>query len=124
MEKIILDTSVLMAIPQLTLDLFHEIDKVCTFSYKLFVLDATIAELERLIKGPSLSKKRAASFALKLVKGQNLTILATDQKGSVDELVSLDGYIVATVDQDLKRRLKEKGTRILTIRQKKYVVFA
>ena len=118
-----MDTSFLMAVFQLKIDILTEIDRVCDFRYEFCVLDKTIDELERLINGSLLSKRQAARLAIKLLKTRNIHILPTSGEGTVDDLlVSLDGYIVATVDGELKQRLKKKGTRILTIRQKKYVI--
>jgi len=123
MEKIVLDTNFLMAIYDLKIDVFEEIFKVCDFKYELYVLEGSIQELERFIKGNLLSKKQAALFAMKILKNKEVKVLESDFKGSVDDqLVDLVDYIIATVDKDLRKRLKEKGVKILTIRQKKYVV--
>jgi rRNA-processing protein FCF1 len=123
MEKIVLDTSVLLSIFELKIDLFEEIKKACDFRYELFIVEGTLEELERLINGLLLSKRQAAVFAEKLLQARHVKVLETENNGSVDDqLVDLDGYIVATADRELKRRLKAKGTRILTIRQKKYVM--
>ena len=123
MEKIVLDTNFLMAIYDLKIDVFEEIFKVCDFKYELYVLEGSIQELERFIKGNLLSKKQAALFAMKILKNKEVKVLESDFKGSVDDqLVDLVDYIMATVDKDLRKRLKEKGVKILTIRQKKYVV--
>ncbi len=123
MEKIVLDTNFLLAIPQLRLDIFAAIRDACDFPYELYVLQGTVDELENLINTSLLSRRRAAQFAMKVVKQKQLKVLEPESLGSVDDqLVALDGCIVATVDKDLKQRLKAKGTRILTIRQKKYVL--
>ena len=123
MEKIILDTNFLLAVFELKIDIFSEIDRVCDFPYTLFVLDRTIDEVENLIKGSLLSKKRTAKAALEIIKKKNIQLLETKDVRPVDDiLVGLDGFIVATQDMELKRRLRAKGRKILTIRQKKYVI--
>ena len=123
MEKIILDTNFLLAIFELKIDIFAEIDRVCDFPYTLFVLDRTIDEVENLIKGSLLSKKRTAKAALEIIKKKNIQLLETKDLRPVDDiLVDLNGYIIATVDMELKRRLRKRGTKIMTIRQKKYVM--
>jgi len=122
-EKIILDTNFLLAVFELKIDIFSEIDRVCDFPYTLFVLDRTIDEVENLIKGSLLSKKRTAKAALEIIKKKNIQLLETKDVRPVDDiLVGLDGFIVATQDMELKRRLRAKGRKILTIRQKKYVI--
>ncbi len=123
MEKIILDTNFLLAVFELKIDIFAEIDRVCDFPYKLYILDRTLDEVENLIKTPLLSKKLLAKAALQLIKAKNIPTLETKDLRPVDDiLVDLEGYYVATVDMELKRRLRKKGRKILTIRQKKYVI--
>ncbi|MBL7051586.1 MAG: hypothetical protein ISS01_00690 [Nanoarchaeota archaeon] len=123
MEKIVLDTNFLMAIWDLKIDVFEEIFKACDFRYELYVLEGSLRELERFIKGNLLSKKQAASFAKKILASKEVKVLKTEFNGNVDDqLVNLVGYIIATVDRDLRIKLKKKGVKVLTIRQKKYVV--
>src|SRR3989338_9849252 len=103
MEKIVLDTNFLLAIFELKIDIFAEIDRVCDFPYTLFVLDRTIDEVENLIKGSLLSKKRTAKAALEIIKKKNIQLLETKDLRPVDDiLVDLNGYIIATVDMELK----------------------
>ena len=125
MEKIILDTSVLLAVSQLKIDLFTEIERVCDFPYTLYVLDGSFDELERLINTSSLSHKKAALFAQKIAQSRNIQVLPTRDPQPVDDILAdKTDCIVATVDGALKRRIKARGGRVLTIRQKKYMVFA
>ena len=123
MEKIILDTNFLLAIGELNLDVFEAIRDACDFPYRIYVLRGTVEELEKLIKGRLLSKRNISSFALKVLKSKDITVLDSVSKGTVDDqLVALDGYVVATVDRELRQRLKAKQRKVLTIRQKRYVV--
>jgi len=121
-EKIVLDTSFLVAAYELKVDVIEGIFNVCDFKYELFVLDGTINELERLINSSSLSRKQAAKYALKLIQSLNIKVLKAEQEHVDDALVALKGYIVATEDAELKRRLRMIGVKILNIRQKKLVV--
>ena len=125
MKKIVLDTNFLMAIFELKIDIFEEIFRASDSQYKLFVLKSTLVELESFINGPLLSKRQAARLAKKILQEREVAILdpQSEQKLVDDQLVALEGYVVATVDADLKKRLKKKGVRLLTIRQKRYVVF-
>ena len=123
MEKILLDTNFLLAVFELKIDIFAEIARVCDFPYTLFILDRTLEEVENLIKSSLLSKRQVAKGALQLIKIKKIQILPTHDLRSVDDiLVDMDGSIVATNDVVLKRRLRQKGMQILTIRQKKYVI--
>ena len=49
--------------------------------------------------------------------------MRTKEKGSVDDLIlGMRNVIVATLDKELIRKLKEKGVRIIRLRQKKYLI--
>ena len=56
-------------------------------------------------------------------ESQPIKVIKTTEKRLVDDLI-LDqkGYIVATVDKELKQKLKKKKIQILTIKQKKYII--
>ena len=122
MEKIVLDTSFLVAAYELKVDVIEGIFNVCDFKYELFVLDGTINELERLINSSSLSRKQAAKYALKLVQSHKIKVLKNEIEHVDDALVALNGYIIATEDSELKKRLRKKNIKILNIRQKKLVM--
>ena len=48
MKTIILDTNFLIYCAEYKIDFVSEIDRICSFPYKLAVLDNTIDELEKL----------------------------------------------------------------------------
>lgn len=124
MKKIILDTNTLMAMSQFSIDLFSMIDRQIQENYQLFVLDKIINELEKLINTARLSEKKAAKLALELIRHKKIEIIQTPADGLTadDELLNLNGYAVITQDKELKKRLKEKGIEVLTIRQKKKII--
>ncbi|MBW2986816.1 hypothetical protein KY333_05595, partial [Candidatus Woesearchaeota archaeon] len=69
--------------------------------------------------------KAAAKLAKAILENNQLPLIKTKKDKIVDELI-LDvvnkDTIVATMDADLKRKLKAKGVSIVIIRQKKYLV--
>jgi len=120
MKKIIIDTNVWMAISEFKLDLFTELNNYCDFKYKLFVLEATIAELEKIRREQRGKFKRAAALALSLIKAKKMDIIPGE--GNVDDLLtafSKQGCLVLTQDFGLKNRLAKP---YLTIRQKKRII--
>jgi len=124
MRQIILDTNFLLIPSQFSVDIFSEIRRICNFSYRIYVVDKTIDELERLGMGKSRDA-RGAKLGLELMKAKKVGVIKTDRKGYVDDLiVSIvkRGDVVATQDIGLKRRVKKKGARIITMRQKKRLV--
>ena len=123
MKMIVLDTNFLMVPYQFKIDIFSEFDRICNFGYKLFIFDQSINELRKIIKVQSGKNKKAAQFALKLVKLKNINVIESEQK-DVDLLMLnnlRDDTIVATQDKSLKKELIKKGISVITLRQKKYL---
>ena len=122
MTTIILDTNILMAIPQFKIDIFTELQRICDFPYQITVLDRTINELESIKTTQKGKDKLAASIALQLIKKKNIDITTTSQKKLVDDILvdfSHQGSIIATQDMALKRKLKKP---YITLRKKKYLI--
>ena len=123
MKKIIIDTNFLMMPIQFRVDIFSEIDRIYNFSYKLYIFDKSIDELNNIIKKRPQKHKKAAQFALKLVKLKNIGIIKSE-KENVDALILNnlgEDTIVATQDLLLKKKLLEKGASVIILRQKKYL---
>jgi len=123
MKKILLDTNFLMLIAQFKVDIFTELDRICNFNYKLFVLDKTIEELKDIIETQKGKHKAVAKVALQLLKLKKVTVVKTGSKKHTDDVIldiaSKDDFIVATQDKDLKRRLINQGVGVIVLRQKK-----
>ena len=122
-KKIILDTNFLMIPWQFRVDIFSEIDRICHFNYKIFMFDKSIDELNGIIQKSGGKDKKAAQFALKLIKLKNISLIKSD-KGHVDSLIlenlSSDA-VVATQDILLRKDLLKKGFSVVILRQKKYL---
>ncbi len=127
MEKIILDTNFLMIPGQFGLDIFKEIEKLADFNYRLYILDLSIEELQKILKEAKEKDKKSAKIALALLKRKNIKIIRTKTKEfqglyADDVLVRLSkDHIIATLDKDLKRKIK--GKKII-FRQKKYLTWS
>ena len=125
MKKIILDTNFLLMPLQFRVDIFSEFDRICNFNYKLFIFDKSIGELKNIIKKQSQKHKKAAEFALKLIKLKNISIIQSNQE-DVDSLILKNinkDTIIATQDSLLKKELLKKGISVIILRQKKYLQF-
>ena len=120
MKRIIIDTNALMAIAELKIDIFSEIERVADFKYELFVLEGTIRELEAIQRDQKGKYKRAAKLVLDIVKHKKVKKIKQD--GNVDDILtdlSQQGDLVVTQDRELKKRLAKP---YLTIRQGKTIV--
>jgi rRNA-processing protein FCF1 len=108
---------------QFRVDIFTELDRVCNFNFKLFVLDKTIEEIEKIVEEQKGKNKEAAKIALKLIAIKKINIIKTKSNIKTDDVIrdvaAKDNYIVATQDKDLKRRLINQGASVIVLRQKK-----
>src|SRR3989344_7085542 len=125
-KKIVLDTNFLLIPGQFGVDIFTELKRILNFNYGLFIIEKSIAELENIIQKQKSGDKKAARLALSFIKPQSIKTLPlnTNENDSVDDLIvenSDEDTIVATQDAGLKRRLREKGIPIITLRQKRYL---
>ena len=123
MKRIIIDTNFLLIPLKFKVDIFSEFSRICNFNYKLFIFEESINELKNIIEKQSGKDKKAAQFALKLIKLKDIEIIKSERK-DVDELI-LDGAskdtIIATQDMQLKKKLIKKSSSVIILRQKKYL---
>ena len=113
--KIILDTDFILTSLKYKVDIISELNRILDEKYAINIIDKTLDEL----KGKKLEK-----LALTFLKTNNINLIKTNKLKTVDNHI-LDiinkNTAVATQDKDLKRELKNKDIRIITIRQKKYL---
>jgi rRNA-processing protein FCF1 len=124
MKKIIIDTNFLMVPYKFRVDIFSELNRVCNFNYQLFIFQQSINELKNIINKQSGKNRKAAQFALKLIKLKNINIIKSDENEDVDSLILQSvnkNTVIATQDTKLKKELLKKGSAIITLRQKKYL---
>ena len=125
MKKIILDTNFLLAGYQFKLDIIEKIRHALSFAYDLYILDKTKYEIVWILKKQKTKHREAAKWGLKIIaKNQFKELPAKDDMLVDDSLVEYakKGYIIATQDMELKRRLRNENFTILTIRKKKYMM--
>ncbi len=123
MKEIIIDTNFLLVPLQFKVDIFSEFDRICHFNYKLFVFEQSVNELRNIVEKQKGKSKKAAQFALRLIKPKNIGILKAEGK-SVDEIILRNerkDVLVATQDKLLKKKLLEKGVSVIILRQRKYL---
>jgi len=126
--KVILDTNFLMIPGQFMVNIFAEIERIVTVPYQLCIIDKTIDELNKLIVLGKKKERDAAKLGLALasahLKQKSLKIIASSSMYVDDVIVkeSNKKVFVATNDKELKRRVREKGASIITLKQKKYLI--
>lgn len=113
-----------MACAEFRIDYFSEFAQIFAFAYKPVVFEAVLNELAHLKVAGDFKKKQSSKLALEIIDKKNVGVVKTEKKCLVDDLfVSFPGndYVVATIDAELKRRLKKKGISVVVIRKKKYL---
>jgi rRNA-processing protein FCF1 len=124
MKTVILDTNFLVDCLAWKVDFFRELGRIIPSAYNLFVVDKTLDELDTIITGGKQDAKIGARIAKQLIMKKRIGLIQTNKKGYTDTLilkVATKDCVVATQDQDLKRRLKAKGIPVVVIRQRKYL---
>ena len=135
MDKVIIDTNFLMLPFSFKVDIFTEFQRILD-KPKLFFLEESIIELEKINQVQKGKDKEYSKMALFYLKKAPITILKTvkhlkeyptlSKIRSVDDkivyIAEKGGYLVATQDKLLKEKLKKKDISIITLRQKKYLI--
>ncbi len=123
-KTIILDTNFLLIPGQFHVDIFAELERVCTFPYTVAVLNLTLIELDRLTTKGSGKDKAAAKLAISLLKTRKIATIKIEKLKNTDlallELADAN-HIVATQDRPLKAKIKEKQAMVIILRQEKYL---
>lgn len=119
--KLVLDTNFLISMVNFHISLKEALDCI-EFGAEPVILGASMTELEKLINKGNSSERKSAKLALSVAKANKIKVIAPET-GYVDDLLlglNPKEYIIATQDNELKRRLKQKGFKLVVIRQKKY----
>ena len=124
-KQVIIDTNFLLIPARFKVDIFTEIDRIMKEPHEICILDKTIDELEKIIKEQRGKDKEAAKLGKKIAEAKKIHILKTDKLKNVDRILiekaEKDKFIVATQDAELKKELKNKGIKIITLRKKKHL---
>ncbi|MFQ6009955.1 MAG: PIN domain-containing protein [Candidatus Aenigmatarchaeota archaeon] len=117
--RIVLDTNFLVLAVKEKIGIFLQLR-----GKRIYVIGPVMKELDKIAKGRSKDAV-AARVALMIVKTKNMRKLRTGFRSADRALLekARKGYVIATQDSVLRRRIKKAGGKVLYIRQKKYVVF-
>ena len=124
MKRIIIDTNFLMIPGQFRVDIYSEFRRICNFNYGLFIFEQSIYELKNTVRNAKKGRdKKAAQFALKLIKLKNINLIKSENK-DVDSLIlenADNDTVVASQDILLRKNLLKKQVSVIILRQKKYL---
>jgi len=125
---ILLDTNILMLIGR-GIDIFTQIEELLDTKPEYYVIEPVVKELEKIVAHGGVKERKAAKLALELVKKKCRVIeISLSPDKSVDDLlleIALrEGFIVATNDRELRRRLREAGIPEIYFREEKQLLEA
>lgn len=123
MKRILLDASFILTLTSKPLDLMKELEEMLG-SIMLLVLEDTVKELEAISKGTSIKKSKQAKLALYFV--MKLQRITSTYEGSVDDRILKcameNRFFVATMDKELRKRLRAMGLSVITLRQNRLMM--
>lgn len=118
--KFLLDTNSLLIPGKFKLDIFRELEKFG--KPELYTLELIIQELEKISQG-SGPDSRHAKLGLGLINKKKVKVL--ESQGNTDsEIIRIalkEGMFVCTQDRELIKKLRDRGVKIISLRQKKYL---
>ena len=121
---IILDTSFLMACAEFMIDYISEFERILTTNYAVSAPDIVIQELDTLLNKGTQKQKQAIKLAKTILAKKNVNIIKTTNAKTADQAIltiASKENIIATIDAQLKQKLKKKGISVIVVRQKKYL---
>lgn len=128
-KKVILDTNFLLIPGQFKVDIFSEVERIIDEPYKLCIMKDSIKELNKIVTLGNQKDRAAAKLAIALVgslsKQKSLKTIGGSSRKDVDGQIvdkSNKKVYIATQDKELKKRVKDQGAKVITLKQKKYLV--
>ena len=112
-----MDTCFILTCLEFRIDIVQELNKILEERYSLYYIDKTKEELKN---------KPLEKLAISILKKIKAKPIKTTEDTNVDSLIISHAEanpedIIATQDKKLKEKLKKRNTRLITIRQKRYL---
>jgi len=123
--KVLLDTNFLLVPIRFGVDIFAEAERALNQLVELTVTSGVLREVESLKEEAGPKFQRELDFALTLASRCAVIWDEPREGETVDDslirLASETNYVVATTDSELRRRLRDRGLKVLYMRQKRYL---
>nr|WP_070807793.1 PIN domain-containing protein [Pyrodictium occultum] len=113
LKRVIYDTSMLMLLYE-GVPVFEESASLLLSNPECVVPRQVLEELERIASGPGpIHRRRAARLAIEALRRESCRVVDTSAESADEAILALalsdQEAIVATADNELRRRLREKG---------------
>lgn len=122
---VLLDTNFLLVPIRFGVDVFAEAERVLNQLVEFAVTSGVLGEVERLRGEAQPGFRGELDFGLKVASRCRVIDAEPEEGETVDDsivrLAASRGYVVATTDAELRRRLREVGVKVLYLRQKRYL---
>jgi len=135
-KTVVFDTNFLLIPGQFKVDIFSELQRVCSFPYTLCILEESVKELEKLTgdKITAFKDRRAAKLGLQLLKAKGVRVIGSRKVFKSTDKAILEfaarknksapsSAIVATQDRKLRDELVASNVPVIVLRQQKYLRF-
>lgn len=125
-KQIIFDTNFLFIPFKFKMDIISELDRVA-HTYELFIIDKTLEELEKIQKTKTKKDRKYINLIIKFINLYNFKLIQTTstQGKYVDEillnLTKNNDLLIATMDKELREKIKNLSKKCLIFRQKSYL---
>ncbi|MFA6022637.1 MAG: PIN domain-containing protein [Candidatus Pacearchaeota archaeon] len=124
--EIIIDTNFLITCAKQKIDLFSEIKEIFG-NVKIIIPQQVIDELNKLKEDKKLKikEREAAKISIDIINQQ--VVFITDLKtpnvdAGIIRYADKNNCVIATLDQKLKKSIKNPKTKFITIRDKKRII--
>ena len=121
-ERVALDTNMLLAIRQLKVDVFSEVENMFGKNVEFAVPEQVLAELKGLaLEGKEMGK--SVAMALAEIGGhcvEKRRVEAPDADAALAKMAK-QGFVVASNDAALRKRIKGFGGKVMYLRQSRFL---
>lgn len=118
--KVALDTNMLLAIEQLGVDVFFQIEEKFGKDTETCMPKQVLEELEKFEKGKLGTETGIALEEIKTHKAKVVEIDAETADKALEKMAK-DGYIIASNDKALRKRIKGFGGTVIYLRQSRFL---
>ncbi len=119
-KGVVLDTNMLLVPYQFGVDIFEEIQRILP-GVKVYTIPQVIKEIEKLSRG-NLNERLGAKIAKRLL--ERVEVLPVDETLPTDTILvelAKDGYVIATNDRLLRKRVREVGGYTIYLRERSHL---
>ena len=119
-KGVVLDTNMLLVPYRFGVDIFEEIQRILP-GVKVYTIPQVIKEIEKLSRG-NLNERLGAKIAKRLL--ERVEVLPVDETLPTDTILvelAKDGYVIATNDRLLRKRVREVGGYTIYLRERSHL---